>query len=59
VWRDEIKNPLNSIALRLEVLRSRVTEDAPDTDSEFAILRKKCCDSTALVRTFLDLQYAC
>jgi len=50
----EIKNPLNSIALRLELLRSRVTEEAPDTDREFAILSEEVLRLDRVVRTFLD-----
>lgn len=50
----EIKNPLNSIALRLEVLRSRVSEEVPDTDPEFAILSEEVLRLDRVVRTFLD-----
>jgi signal transduction histidine kinase len=50
----EIKNPLNSIALRLEVLRGRVSEEAPDTDPEFAILSEEVVRLDRVVRTFLD-----
>jgi signal transduction histidine kinase len=50
----EIKNPLNSISLRLEVLRSRVSEEAPDTDPEFAILSEEVLRLDRVVRTFLD-----
>ena len=37
----EIKNPLNSISLRIEMLRSRIAEEMPDADPEFAILWKR------------------
>ncbi|MDQ1474119.1 MAG: hypothetical protein QOJ99_5599 [Bryobacterales bacterium] len=50
----EIKNPLNSISLRLEVLRSRVSEEEPDTASEFAILSEEVLRLDRVVRTFLD-----
>ena len=50
----EIKNPLNSISLRLELLRSRVSEEAPDTDAEFAILSEEVTRLDRVVRTFLD-----
>ena len=50
----EIKNPLNSISLRLELLRSRVGEDAPDTDAEFSILSEEVTRLDRVVRTFLD-----
>ncbi|MES1261083.1 MAG: ATP-binding protein, partial [Acidobacteriota bacterium] len=50
----EIKNPLNSISLRLELLRSRVSDEAPDTDAEFAILSEEVTRLDRVVRTFLD-----
>jgi signal transduction histidine kinase len=50
----EIKNPLNSIALRLEMLRSRVVEDFPDVQPEFAILSEEIARLDRVVRTFLD-----
>jgi signal transduction histidine kinase len=50
----EIKNPLNSIALRLEMLRSQVTEDSPDSEREFAILSEEVTRLDRVVRTFLD-----
>ena len=50
----EIKNPLNSIALRLEMLRSRIAEDSPDSEPEFAILSEEVLRLDRVVRTFLD-----
>jgi signal transduction histidine kinase len=50
----EIKNPLNSIALRLEMLRNRVSEDSPDSEAEFAILTEEITRLDRVVRTFLD-----
>jgi signal transduction histidine kinase len=50
----EIKNPLNSIALRLEMLRARVVEDFPDVQPEFAILSEEIARLDRVVRTFLD-----
>ncbi|MGD0497423.1 MAG: ATP-binding protein [Bryobacteraceae bacterium] len=50
----EIKNPLNSIALRLELLRSRSAEDSPDSQLEMAILAEEVTRLDRVVRTFLD-----
>jgi signal transduction histidine kinase len=50
----EIKNPLNSIALRLEMLRSRIAEESPDVEPEFAILSEEVTRLDRVVRTFLD-----
>jgi signal transduction histidine kinase len=50
----EIKNPLNSIALRLDLLRSRIAEDSPDAEPEFAILSEEVNRLDRVVRTFLD-----
>lgn len=50
----EIKNPLNSIALRLEMLRARVAEESPDSEAEFAILSEEVTRLDRVVRTFLD-----
>jgi signal transduction histidine kinase len=50
----EIKNPLNSIALRLEMLRSRIADESPDVEPEFAILSEEVTRLDRVVRTFLD-----
>ncbi len=50
----EIKNPLNSIALRLEMLRDRIAEDSPGAEDEFAILTEEIVRLDRVVRTFLD-----
>jgi signal transduction histidine kinase len=50
----EIKNPLNSIALRLEMLRSQVAGGEPGTESEIAILSEEVTRLDRVVRTFLD-----
>jgi len=50
----EIKNPLNSIALRLEMLRSRIAGESPDVEPEFAILSEEVTRLDRVVRTFLD-----
>jgi signal transduction histidine kinase len=51
----EIKNPLNSIALRLEMLRSRMADETPDdVDEQFAVLSAEVMRLDRVVRTFLD-----
>ena len=50
----EIKNPLNSIALRLEMLRSRIAEESPEVEPEFAIISEEVTRLDRVVRTFLD-----
>jgi signal transduction histidine kinase len=50
----EIKNPLNSIALRLEMLRSQVAGGEPGTEAEIAILSEEVTRLDRVVRTFLD-----
>jgi signal transduction histidine kinase len=50
----EIKNPLNSISLRLEMLRSRIADESPDAEPEFAILSEEVMRLDRVVRTFLD-----
>ncbi len=50
----EIKNPLNSIALRLELLRSRVSGESPEAEAEIAILSEEVTRLDRVVKTFLD-----
>jgi signal transduction histidine kinase len=50
----EIKNPLNSISLRLEMLRSKIAEESPESEPEFAILSEEVTRLDRVVRTFLD-----
>ena len=50
----EIKNPLNSIALRLEMLRARMATETPDADEQFAVLSSEVMRLDRVVRTFLD-----
>ena len=50
----EIKNPLNSISLRIEMLRSRMAEESPDSGPEFDILAEEITRLDRVVRTFLD-----
>ena len=50
----EIKNPLNSIALRLEVLRSQIAGHLPEAEPELAVLSAEVTRLDRVVRTFLD-----
>jgi signal transduction histidine kinase len=50
----EIKNPLNSIALRLEMLRGRLLEEAPEAENEISVLSEEVTRLDRVVRTFLD-----
>ncbi|MBI5083974.1 MAG: PAS domain-containing protein [Acidobacteria bacterium] len=50
----EIKNPLNSIALRLELLRSRVLPEMPDATGELDVIAQEIMRLDRVVRTFLD-----
>lgn len=50
----EIKNPLNSIALRMELLRSTVSEDHPEADKEINIISQEIRRLDRVVKTFLD-----
>ncbi|MBI4873711.1 MAG: PAS domain-containing protein [Acidobacteria bacterium] len=49
-----IKNPLNSIALRLELLRSRVLPEVPEARGEIEIIAQEISRLDKVVRTFLD-----
>lgn len=51
----EFKNPLNAIALRLEVLRARVCEDVPDAEADIDVLAQEVTRLDRVVKTFLDL----
>jgi signal transduction histidine kinase len=50
----EIKNPLNSIGLHLEVLRSRIGEEDETAREELKILRDETRRLDRVVKTFLD-----
>jgi signal transduction histidine kinase len=50
----EIKNPLNSITLRLELLRSRVLPDVPEAIDELDVISQEITRLDRVVRTFLD-----
>ncbi len=50
----EIKNPLNSIALRLELLKNRVLPEVPDATDEFSVISEEINRLDRVVRTFLD-----
>jgi signal transduction histidine kinase len=51
----EFKNPLNAIALRLELLRGRVAEEAPEAESDIDVLSQEVARLDRVVKTFLDL----
>jgi signal transduction histidine kinase len=50
----EIKNPLNSIALRLELLKNRVLPEMPEATEEIAVIAEEINRLDRVVRTFLD-----
>lgn len=50
----EIKNPLNSIALRLELLRGKVSEENPEADKEINVISQEIRRLDRVVKTFLD-----
>jgi signal transduction histidine kinase len=49
----EIKNPLNSIAIRLELLRAKL-EDKPEAGPELDVIAQEIMRLDRVVRTFLD-----
>jgi hypothetical protein len=49
-----IKNPLNSITLRLELLRSRVLPEVPESKGEIEIIAQEIARLDRVVRTFLN-----
>lgn len=51
----EFKNPLNAIALRLEVLRTRVAGEIPAAESDIDVLAQEVTRLDRVVKTFLDL----
>jgi len=50
----EIKNPLNSIALRLELLRARILPELPEAEAELNVIAQEIVRLDRVVRTFLD-----
>jgi PAS domain S-box-containing protein len=50
----EIKNPLNSIALHLEVLRARIENLDSKAESEIAVISREITRLDRVVKTFLD-----
>jgi hypothetical protein len=50
----EIKNPLNSIALHLEVLRARVADQDAEVDREIDVIATEITRLDRVVKTFLD-----
>lgn len=50
----EIKNPLNAIQLRLELLKARLGESDPELDAELDLLSREVLRLNRVVKTFLD-----
>jgi signal transduction histidine kinase len=50
----EIKNPLNSIALHLEVLRARIENRDAAAESEIGVISREITRLDRVVKTFLD-----
>ncbi|MEP7352313.1 MAG: HAMP domain-containing sensor histidine kinase [Acidobacteriota bacterium] len=50
----EIKNPLNAILLRLDLLRARIGDTDDEVTKEFEILSKEVLRLDRVVKTFLD-----
>ncbi len=50
----EIKNPLNAIALHLEVLKSRLQRELPEPDPEIEVIAQEIRRLDRVVKTFLD-----
>ncbi len=50
----EIKNPLNSIALHLEVLRAKLGDRNPGADREIDVISNEITRLDRVVKTFLD-----
>jgi signal transduction histidine kinase/HAMP domain-containing protein len=50
----EIKNPLNAIAINLEVLRSRLTDDSAEVKSEVDVIAREISRLDRVVKTFLN-----
>ena len=50
----EIKNPLNSIALHLEILKSKLESVAPEAESEIEVIGREITHLDRVVKSFLD-----
>jgi signal transduction histidine kinase len=50
----EIKNPLNSIALHVEVLRARLDDADPEAERELAVISNEISRLDRVVKAFLD-----
>jgi hypothetical protein len=50
----EIKNPLNAMALHLEVLKSRIGSSGPEVGSEVEVIAREISRLDRVVKTFLD-----
>jgi signal transduction histidine kinase len=53
----EIKNPLNSIALHLEVLKSKLGASSPDTAAEMEVISREITRLDRVVKSFLDFTH--
>ena len=53
----EIKNPLNSIALHLEVLKAKLDSTAPDAISEIEVISREITRLDRVVKSFLDFTH--
>ena len=50
----EIKNPLNSIALHLEVLKGKLDGSAPEAEGELSVISREITRLDRVVKSFLD-----
>ncbi len=50
----EIKNPLNSIALHLEVLKGKLDGSAPEAERELSVISREITRLDRVVKSFLD-----
>ena len=50
----EIKNPLNAIQLRLELLKARLNDSNPEAGPELEVLSREVLRLNRVVKTFLD-----
>jgi signal transduction histidine kinase len=53
----EIKNPLNSIALHLEVLKSKLSASSPDAVAEMEVISREITRLDRVVKSFLDFTH--
>lgn len=53
----EIKNPLNSIALHLEVLKAKLSASSPDAVAEMEVISREITRLDRVVKSFLDFTH--